>query len=199
LTDYACKFAGYYDILLLNYLMTCLPEENKMQYRILHYGEEPLREESQPVAEINDEIRKLVEDMFETMYSSNGVGLAAPQVGKNLRLCIIDIGEDPQVFINPEIIKKGGKEVCDEGCLSFPGLSEKVERAARVVVRATDLDGSEYELQAEGLLARAVQHELDHLDGVLFIDRISKARRLQIKHELELIQQGYSLEEEEAA
>ncbi len=170
-----------------------------MQYRILHYGEEPLREESQPVTEINDEIRKLVEDMFETMYSSNGVGLAAPQVGKNLRLCIIDVGEDPQVFINPEIIKKGGKEVCDEGCLSFPGLSEKVERAARVVVRATDLDGSEYELQAEGLLARAVQHELDHLDGVLFIDRISKARRLQIKHELELIQQGHSLEEEEAA
>lgn len=164
-----------------------------MVYRILHYGEEPLREDSQPITEINDDIRRLVEDMFETMYSSNGVGLAAPQIGQNLRLFIIDVGEDPLIFINPEIIKKTGKEICDEGCLSFPGLTEKVQRALKVVARATDIDGTNYEIEAEGLLARAIQHELDHLDGVLFIDRISKARKLQIKHELELIQEGHSL------
>ena len=168
-----------------------------MVYRVLHYGEEPLREESQQIEEINDDIRRLVEDMFETMYAANGVGLAAPQVGKNIRLAIIDTGDDPLVFINPEIIKSSGKETCDEGCLSLPGLSEKVQRAARVVARATDLDGQDFEIEAEGLLARAIQHELDHLDGVLFIDRISKARKLQIKHELELIQEGHSLIEEE--
>ncbi len=168
-----------------------------MKYRILHYGEEPLREESQPVTEINDDIRRLVEDMFETMYESKGVGLAAPQVGVNLRLAIIDIGEDPLVLINPRILKNSGKETCDEGCLSFPGLTEKVERAKKVVAEATDLDGSVYEIEAEGLLARAIQHELDHLDGVLFIDRISKARKLQIKHELEILKSGESLYDED--
>lgn len=168
-----------------------------MKYRILHYGEEPLREPSQPVTEINDDIRRLVEDMFETMYESKGVGLAAPQVGVNLRLAVIDIGEDPLVLINPQILKHSGKETCDEGCLSFPGLTEKVERARKVVAEATDLDGSVYEIEAEGLLARAIQHELDHLDGVLFIDRISKARKLQIKHELEILKSGESLYDED--
>ena len=168
-----------------------------MKYRILHYGEEPLREASQPVTEINDDIRRLVEDMFETMYESKGVGLAAPQVGVNLRLAIIDIGEDPLVLINPQILKHSGKETCDEGCLSFPGLTEKVERARKVVAEATDLDGSVYEIEADGLLARAIQHELDHLDGVLFIDRISKARKLQIKHELEILKSGESLYDED--
>ncbi len=168
-----------------------------MKYRILHYGEEPLREASQPVTEINDDVRRLVEDMFETMYESKGVGLAAPQVGVNLRIAIIDIGEDPLVLINPQILKLSGKETCDEGCLSFPGLTEKVERAKKVVAEATDLDGSVYEIEAEGLLARAIQHELDHLDGVLFIDRISKARKLQIKHELEILKSGESLYDED--
>ncbi|MEW6712560.1 MAG: peptide deformylase [Candidatus Riflebacteria bacterium] len=168
-----------------------------MVYRVLHYGEEPLRNESQPVEKIDNDIRRLVEDMFETMYASNGVGLAAPQIGKNIRLAIIDTGENPLVFINPEIVKSSGKEICDEGCLSFPGLSEKVQRATRVVARATNLEGQKFEIEAEGLLARAIQHELDHLDGVLFIDRISKARRLQIKHDLELIQEGHSLLEDD--
>ncbi|MGM0599004.1 MAG: peptide deformylase [Candidatus Rifleibacteriota bacterium] len=170
-----------------------------MVYRVLHYGESPLRKESEEISEINEEIEKLVEDMFETMYDSNGVGLAAPQVGKNIRLCVIDTGDDPLIFINPEIIKKSGKEVDDEGCLSLPGLSEKVARATTVVARATDIDGSEFEIEAEGLLARAIQHELDHLDGVLFIDRISKARRLQLKNELELIQQGETIQQEAVA
>ncbi|MBA4424250.1 MAG: peptide deformylase, partial [Syntrophus sp. (in: bacteria)] len=120
-----------------------------------------------------------------------------PQVGVNVRIAVIDIGEDPLVLINPRIISSSGKETCDEGCLSFPGLTEKVERARKVVAEATDLDGTEYEIEAEGLLARAIQHELDHLDGVLFIDRISKARKLQIKHDLELIKQGESLYEED--
>jgi peptide deformylase len=166
-----------------------------MKYRILHYGEEELRKDSVPVEEINDELRTLVKDMFETMYDAKGVGLAAPQIGKNIRLAIIDIGDDPLVFINPKITKKSGKETCDEGCLSFPGLSEKVERAVRVVVDYTDLDGDRYEMEAEGLLARAIQHELDHLDGVVFVDRISKARRLQIKWDLEAIKRGESLED----
>jgi peptide deformylase len=170
-----------------------------MYYRVLHYGEEPLRKDSEPVSEINDDIRKLVDDMFETMYASNGVGLAAPQIGKNIRLCVIDTGDDPLVFINPEIIKMAGKETAEEGCLSLPGLSEKVQRATKVLVQAVDLDGNEFEIEAEDLLARAIQHEVDHLDGILFIDRISKARKLQIKHELELIKQGHSLETEAAA
>ena len=172
-----------------------------MKYRVLHYGEEPLRAESEPVTEINDDIRRLVDDMFETMNEAKGVGLAAPQVGVNLRLAVIDIGDDPMVLINPRILRSSGKETCDEGCLSLPGLTEKVERAKKVVAEATDIDGSVYEIEAEGLLARAIQHELDHLDGVLFIDRISKARKLQIKHELEMIKNGESLyddDEEEA-
>ncbi len=173
-----------------------------MKYRILHYGEEELRENSQPIEEINDELRQLVDDMFETMYAANGVGLAAPQVGKNIRMVIIDIGDDPLVLINPSILKKSGKETCDEGCLSLPGLTEKVERATTVVAEYTDIEGDTYEIEAEGLLARAIQHELDHLDGVLFVDRISKARKLQIKHELEILKSGQSLiddEEEEVA
>lgn len=168
-----------------------------MKHRILHYGEEPLRNQSEPVKEINDDIRRLVADMFETMYEGQGVGLAAPQIGVNLQVAVIDIGEDPLVLINPKITKKWGKETCNEGCLSFPGLSEKVERAIGVIAEATDLDGETYEIEAEGLLARAIQHELDHLDGVLFIDRISKARKLQIKYELELIKQGESLYDDE--
>jgi len=138
-----------------------------MKQRILHLGEEPLREISEPVKEINEEIEALVEDMFETMYEAQGVGLAAPQVGKNVRLFIVDIGDDPIVMINPVITKMSGKETCDEGCLSLPGLTEKVERATKIVAEATDIDGSEYEIEAEGLLARAIQHEFDHLEGKL--------------------------------
>jgi peptide deformylase len=96
-----------------------------MKRRILHYGEEPLRQESKPVTTIDDDLRALVKDMFETMYQAHGVGLAAPQVGVNLRLFLIDTGNAPMVFINPEIVKTSGKEICEEGCLSFPGLGKK--------------------------------------------------------------------------
>lgn len=169
-----------------------------MKYRILHLGEEPLREVSKPVEKIDNDIKRLVDDMFETMYAAKGVGLAAPQIGKNIRLVVIDCGDDPIAMINPVIIKKFGKENGPEGCLSLPGLSENVTRATKVIAEYTDpSDGEVYEVEAEGLLARAIQHELDHLEGVVFIDHISKARRLQIKNELEIIRQGGTLYTEE--
>lgn len=169
-----------------------------MKYRILHYGEEPLREVCKPIEKIDDDIRRLVDDMFETMYAANGVGLAGPQIGKNIRLVVIDCGEDPIAMINPVILKKSGKENGPEGCLSLPGLSENVTRATKVIAEYTDPnDGEVYEVEAEGLLARAIQHELDHLEGVVFIDHISKARKLQIKNELEIIKQGGTLYEED--
>lgn len=169
-----------------------------MIYRILHYGEKPLREDSEPIEVIDDDIKRLVDDMFETMYAAKGVGLAAPQIGKNIRLVVIDCGDDPIAMINPNIIKMSGKEKAPEGCLSFPGLSENVQRATKVIAEYTDPnDGELYEVEAEGLLARAIQHEIDHLDGVVFIDRMSASRKLQIKRELELIKQGESLYSED--
>jgi peptide deformylase len=168
-----------------------------MKMRVLHFGEDLLRKPSEPVPEITPELKRLVDDMFETMYEERGVGLAAPQVGRNVRLFIIDLDKEKMIFINPEILSSSGKDVCEEGCLSFPGLRENVQRALKVKAQATDLDGTRFEIEAEGLFARAIQHELDHLDGVLFVDRISKARRFQIKHDLEVIAAGGSLEEEE--
>lgn len=165
-----------------------------MIYRILHLGEAGLRRDSEPVQEITDELRTIVKDMFETMHKARGVGLAAPQIGVNKRLMIIDIDGNPLVFINPEILKKSGKETSEEGCLSLPGLRENVQRATKLVARAVNINGKDFEIDAEGLLARAIQHEIDHLDGVLFIDRISKARKLQIRHDLERLEAGESLE-----
>ena len=165
-----------------------------MKYRILHYGEEPLKKISEPVKEIDNDIKVLVRDMFETMYAANGVGLAAPQIGKNIRVVVIDCGDDPIAMINPSIIKKKGKDRGPEGCLSFPGLSENVVRATKVIAEYTNPDDGEvYEIEAEGLLARAIQHEVDHLDGIVFVDRMSEARRFQIREELEIIKQGGSL------
>lgn len=165
--------------------------------RVLHLGEEKLRELSEEITTVDDELRALVKDMFETMYKNNGVGLAAPQVGVSRRLFVIDTGDSPMVFINPEIVSQSGKETCEEGCLSLPGLRENVVRAKRIVGRATDLDGKRFEIEAEGLMSRAFQHELDHLDGVVFIDRISKARRLQIRQELSIIEAGGTIEYED--
>lgn len=164
--------------------------------RILHYGEEQLRQESRPVSEITDEIRELVRDMFESMYKAQGIGLAAPQVGVSFRLFILDLGEKKMVFINPKIIDKDGKETFEEGCLSFPGLREKVQRSRRVIATAIGLDGKEFEVTAEGLFARAIQHEYDHLEGVLMVDRISKARRIQLKRDLERLANGETLNQE---
>ena len=123
--------------------------------RILHLGEETLRKPSEPVTTVDDELRTLVKDMFETMYKGNGVGLAAPQVGVNKRLFVIDTGDRPLAFINPEIVKSSGKETCEEGCLSLPGLRENVTRAKKILGRAQDLEGTTFEIEADGLMARA--------------------------------------------
>jgi peptide deformylase len=136
------------------------------------------------ITEFDDELAKLVDDMSETMYADNGVGLAAPQVGVSKRLLVMDCGDpdDPEVallyhFINPEILRKEGTIVWDEGCLSFPGLTVEVERAENVRVRAYDVEGHPFELELSGLEAVCVQHEIDHLDGITLIDRVGPIRR----------------------
>ena len=146
--------------------------------RILKYGEQPLRERSKEVTKVSKKIQDLVQDMLDTMYSANGVGLAAPQIGINLRIFVIDVSAEnepmnPRVFINPKIIKKSGSVCSQEGCLSFPEVYTEVKRAEYVMVKAIDLKGRSFVLEAgEGtLLARAIQHEFDHLEGVLFVDR----------------------------
>lgn len=143
---------------------------------ITKLGEEILRKKADPVPEVNDEIRKLCEDMFETMISADGVGLAGPQVGKNLRMFVIIADDDVRrVFINPQIIKTSS-EVCDydEGCLSIPQVYETITRPAKVTVQALNEKGKPFTLDADGFLARIIQHEYDHLDGILYIDRGDK-------------------------
>ena len=149
---------------------------------ILQYPDKRLRNRAEPVGAITPEITRLVEDMKETMYAAPGCGLAAPQIGVSLRLFIVDTaGEDEpsdlRVFINPEIVSREGKVVWEEGCLSFPGVHEDIERAAKVRVHATNERGETVELEATGLLAVAVQHENDHLDGVLMIDHMGVLKR----------------------
>lgn len=149
---------------------------------ILHYPDPRLREKATPVEALDDGLKRLVEDMAETMYAAPGVGLAAPQIGVGKRLFIIDIaGEDEpsdlHVFVNPEIVSVEGTQVWTEGCLSFPGVSEEVERGAQVKVRAVDVNGLPFELEAEGLLAVAIQHENDHLEGKLMIDHVGLLKR----------------------
>jgi peptide deformylase len=150
---------------------------------ILHYPDKRLRNPGQPVTDFGPEFQTLVDDMIETMYAAPGVGLAAPQIGVSLRLFIIDTAtgqdepSDLRVFANPEFIEKHGKVVWEEGCLSFPGIHEDVKRAERVKVRAHDRHGETFELEADGLLAIALQHENDHLDGKLMIDHLSILKR----------------------
>ena len=149
---------------------------------ILHYPDPRLREKAQPVAAVTPEIKKLVEDMAETMYAAPGVGLAATQIGEPHRIFVIDVAGDDEpsqlrVFINPEIIERKDAITWEEGCLSFPGITEEIDRAAKVRVRALDENGKPFELEAEGLLAVAVQHELDHLDGILMIDHMGMLKK----------------------
>ena len=133
--------------------------------------DEILRKKTRKVENIDDKIRELVDDMIETMHSQDGVGLAAPQVGVLKRVVVIDLYDDkgPYVLINPEIIKEKGEQEVDEGCLSFPNKFAKVVRPAEVTVKALDRDGKEYKLKGKGLLAQAISHELDHLEGILFV------------------------------
>ncbi len=149
---------------------------------ILHYPDPRLREETKDVDEVTDEIRALVEDMAETMYAAPGVGLAAPQIGVAKRLFIIDVADEDEpselrVFINPKIVKTEGTQTWREGCLSFPEVSEDIERAEVVTVQAIDEKGESFELTADGLLAVAIQHENDHLDGKLMIDHVGLLKR----------------------
>jgi len=150
---------------------------------ILILPDKRLRLLSTPVAKIDAATKQLVEDMFDTMYDAPGIGLAAIQIGEPRRIVTMDLAKkdepkEPQVFINPELISKSGdKNTHEEGCLSIPEYYEEVERPAAVRVRYLDLDGKQHEIDAEGLLATCIQHEIDHLDGVLFIDHISKLKR----------------------
>lgn len=136
-------------------------------------GDEILRKKSKPVTEVNDKINQLIDDMFETMYEADGVGLAAPQVGILKRICVIDVGEGPIVLINPEKLEESSEQVqAVEGCLSIPGIYGEVKRPKRVVVKAMDRDGKYFTIEGTDMLARAICHEMDHLDGILFEDKV---------------------------
>ncbi|MBE6068276.1 MAG: peptide deformylase [Clostridium lundense] len=137
-------------------------------------GDELLRKKSKKIDQIDDRIQILLDDMLETMYESNGVGLAAPQVGILKRVVVIDIGEGPVFLINPEIIKSEGSYIDEEGCLSVPGEQGPVERPYKVTVKALDRNGKEIVVEGEELMARALCHEIDHLDGILYVDKIIK-------------------------
>ncbi|MGI6550334.1 MAG: peptide deformylase [Syntrophomonadales bacterium] len=140
-------------------------------YKVVLMGDPVLREKAKPVREINDSVLRLLDNLRDTMYEYDGVGLAAPQIGISKRVIVIDNGEQYYELINPEIIRSQGQEKAIEGCLSIPNLNGKVKRAARVVVKGLNRQGEEQLIEASGLLARALQHEIDHLEGILFVDR----------------------------
>ena len=149
---------------------------------IVKFPDPILQQVSEPVSVFDKELAQLVEDMFESMYDAQGIGLAAPQIGVNKRITVIDLSnkakpEDKLVLINPEIIFREGKQYSEEGCLSLPEIREKVNRAAKVKVRAQDVKGKWFEMEGEELLSRCFQHEIDHLDGILFLFRISGLKR----------------------
>lgn len=155
--------------------------------KILEYPDPRLRTRARPVQAVDATIRRLVADMLETMYAAPGVGLAATQVDVHLRVVVMDISEHkdaPLALINPEILEREGSAIGDEGCLSVPGYTEEVQRAEKIRVRALDRDGKPFELVAEGLLAVCIQHELDHLEGKLFVDYLSELKRQRIRKKL---------------
>lgn len=154
---------------------------------ILEFPDDRLRKKAVPVPVVDESIKRLVDDMFETMYAAPGVGLAATQVNVQKRIVVIDVSEEkntPVCLINPEIVEKDGSEEMDEGCLSVPGVFEKVTRAETVKIRALDRNGDAFELKADGLLAVCIQHEIDHLDGKLFVDYLSPLKRQLIRRKL---------------
>ncbi|MDH3534375.1 MAG: peptide deformylase [Gammaproteobacteria bacterium] len=154
---------------------------------ILHFPDPRLRTVANPVTEFDDNLKKLVSDMFETMYEAPGIGLAATQVDRHIRLLVLDVSEarnQPRCLINPEIIAADGEEEMDEGCLSVPGFYEKVRRAEHIRVRTQDENGEVSEFEAEGLEAVCIQHEMDHLEGKLFVDYLSNLKRNRIRSKL---------------
>ena len=155
---------------------------------ILEFPDPRLRTRAQPVEHVEGELRKLIDDMFETMYAAPGIGLAATQVNVHKRVLVLDVSEtrnQPLALINPEVIQRQGVEETEEGCLSVPGIYDKVTRAERIRVRALDRDGKSIEMDADGLLAVCIQHEIDHLDGKLFVDYLSDLKRTRIRKKLE--------------
>lgn len=154
---------------------------------ILEFPDERLRKVATPVEAVDGSVRRLIDDMLETMYAAPGVGLAANQVNVQKRVIVIDVSEEknsPLCLVNPELVEKLGSEEMDEGCLSVPGVFEKVARAEKVRVRALDRDGNAFELQADGLLAICIQHEMDHLEGKLFVDYLSPLKRQLVRKKL---------------
>ena len=156
--------------------------------QILEFPDPRLRNRAQPVTHVDTALRTLIDDMFETMYAAPGIGLAATQVNVAKRVLVIDLSEkrdQPLALINPEILERSGIEETEEGCLSVPGYFDKVTRAEKIRVRALDRDGKPIEFDADGLLAVCIQHEIDHLDGKLFVDYLSELKRTRIRKKLE--------------
>ncbi len=154
-------------------------------YHVVKFGNEWLRKKATPVGEVTDDIRTLVNDMLASMYAENGLGLAAEQIGRGEAICVIDVPKEsncglamPLVLINPEITEATGEQVGQEGCLSFPGVYVNVKRAEHITVAYTDRQGQRQQVEASGLLSRAVQHELDHLNGVLLVDHMSAVQKV---------------------
>jgi peptide deformylase len=174
-----------------------------MIYPILKFGDEVLRQKATLVAEVNDEVRKLVLNMLETMYASKGLGLAAQQIGRTECICVIDVPTDvekeecqadnasiamPLVLLNPEVLASEGKQRNEEGCLSFPEINAPITRANQVTVTYLDIKGHRQTVTAKGLLARAVQHEIDHLNGILLVDKMSPMQKLSMSGQLRRLQ-----------
>jgi peptide deformylase len=155
---------------------------------ILEFPDPRLRTVATPVDVVDDALRGLIDDMFETMYDAPGIGLAASQVDVHRRLLVLDVSEDksrPMVFINPEILEQRGRQTCQEGCLSVPGIYADVDRAEWIRVRALDRDGQPFEIEADGLLAVCIQHEMDHLAGKVFVDYLSPLKRDMVRKKLD--------------
>jgi peptide deformylase len=178
-------------------------------YPVVTFGHEILRQKAVPVAEINDEVRQLVQDMLESMYAAKGVGLAAEQVGRTESVCVIDVPRDaekeacrdenaaipmPLVLINPEIIAAEGKQRNEEGCLSFPEIGAPITRADKVTVTYTDRSGASQTVTARGLLSRAIQHEVDHLSGILLVDKMSPMQKMSVSGQLRRLQKNAQAE-----
>lgn len=158
---------------------------------ILHYPDERLHKVAKPIDKVDDEVLQLIDDMVETMYASKGIGLAATQVNVHRRLLVIDVSEEREgvtAFINPEIIEKIGETEYEEGCLSVPGIYETIRRAERVRVRAMGRDGKPFELEADGLLAICLQHEIDHLDGKVFVEYLSTLKQNRIRTKMKKLE-----------
>jgi peptide deformylase len=155
--------------------------------KILHYPDPRLHTVAKPIAEVTDEVRRLATDMAETMYAAPGIGLAATQVDRHIRLLVVDVSEEKNnllALINPRILLKEGEVVHEEGCLSVPGIYDKVTRAEHIRVQATNLDGETFEMDANGLLAICIQHEIDHLNGKVFVEYLSRLKQVRIKSKL---------------